>query len=386
MFRTIDRYILSESLPTFGISLAVFIFILMVHRMVKLFDLVISKGVGMGAVLKLLALAVPAVLPFILPISLLLAVVLALGRLSADGEVVAMRSCGLGLGRTLRPVAIFSTGVMLFAAAVSLWAQPQGSKMFRHTLYETLMQKIDVSAEAGVFSRIANGITFFAEEVDHDTGELTGLMLHSVTAPLSNSVIFAPRGRISSSDGGVVLELENASIYPMLEEGGKARRSFAEKSRITIPLPTQDIKKSRHEFREKDTRQLIDAGYGGERNLDALMELHRRFSLPVSCLILGLLGGALGPHHSRTGKGRGLTLCFAVLFVYYALITAADTVGRRSGLPPELVMWMPNLILLALFIYTYARKNNERRLPFETALVRIATTPIRLFSNERRSP
>jgi lipopolysaccharide export system permease protein len=385
MFRTIDRYILSESLPTFGISLAVFIFVLMIHRMVKLFDLVISKGVGMGEVLKLLALAVPAVLPFILPISLLLAVVLALGRISSDGEVVAMRSCGLGLGRTLRPVAFFSTGVMLLAAVVSLWAQPQGSKLFRSTLYETLMQKIDVSAEAGVFSTITEGITFFAEKVDHETGELEGLMLHSVKAPLSNSVIFAPRGRISSSDAGVVVELENASIYPMLEEGGKARRSFAEKSRITIPLPTQDIGKNRHEFREKDTRQLIDAGYGPQKNLDALMELHRRFSLPVSCLILGLLGGALGPHHSRTGKGRGLTLCFVVLFIYYALITAADTVGRRSGLPPELVMWLPNIILLTLFFYVFTVKNNERALPFVAPMVRVATWPVRLFSGERRS-
>jgi lipopolysaccharide export system permease protein len=371
-------------LPTFGISLAVFIFILMVHRMVKLFDLVISKGVGVGEVLTLLVLAVPAVLPFILPVCLLLAVVLALGRLSSDSEVVAMRSCGLGLGRTLRPVAVFSAGVMVLAAVVSLWAQPQGSKLFRTTLYETLVHKINVSAEAGVFSRITNGITFFAEEVNHETGELKGLMLHSVKAPLSNSVIFAPRGRISSDDTGVVLELEEAAIYPMLSDDGKARRSFAKKSRITIPLPTQEIQKSRHEFRERSTSELFRVGYGENRNFDALMELHKRLTLPISCLILGLLGGTLGSHHSRTGKGRGLTVCFVVLFAYYALITAADTVGRRSGLAPELVMWLPNIVLFILFIYAFARKNNERPLPFESALVRAATWPVRVFTGERR--
>ena len=89
--------------------------------------------------------------------------------------------------------------------------------------------------------------------------------------------------------------------------------------------------------------------------------------MPASCLVFGLLGASLGVHHSRAGRGRAITVCLGVLLLYYSLLTTGKALGHRGAVPPELAMWLPNLVLAGLGLYAFARKNREAPLPFEEA-------------------
>lgn len=381
MLKTLDRYTYTECAPTFLLSLGVFTFVLLLHRLTKLSDMVIAKGVPVWEVGRLLLLALPTLMPILLPISLLLAVLLAMGRYSADSEIVAMRSCGIGLARNLHPVMVFSTAVMILAAVVSLWLQPLSAQQFRAALYQTVVNRINVSADAGTFTELASGITLFAKKLDGETGQLEGLFLHTASKPLPNATIIARTGTVSLTDNGIALDLIDAEIHQPGEAPGEYRRTRAESCLVTIPLPSPETQVLAVE--ERTSFDLYQQSYVASVEPDAMrearLEFHRRFALPLSCLVLGLLGGSLGMHHGRSGKSRGLALCLLVLFVYYALLTVGNTMGKRGRMPAELAMWLPNLTLGALAIYAFVRKNRERPLPLEQQFIRLAGLFRRIF-------
>jgi len=361
--RTLHRYALTECLPTLGLSLAVFTFVLLTHRLFKLSDLVIAKGVPVLEVLWLLALALPVLLPLLLPVSLLLAVLLAMGRLSGDSEIVAMRASGLGLSDNLKPVMVLSALVCLLTAAVSLWAQPAAARAFQEALYQSVRNRLSLTAEAGTFIDIARGVTVYAERVDDRSGRLENLFLQLDRGTTRDVWIFARAGELRDEGGALGLLLEDGEMHQGGGEQPYSRLRFGH-YHLRVPLPTANWTPA---VEEMFTPALAQVAYGPERDPEALLELHQRLALPFSCLVFGLLGTSLGLHHSRAGRSRGVALCLGILLLFYALLTSGRTLGKREVLPPELAMWLPDLLLGALAVYAYVRKNREAPLPLEEA-------------------
>lgn len=362
--RILNRYILTECLPTLGLSLAVFTFVLLMHRVIKLSDLVIAKGVPLGQVLGLLALALPALLPLLLPVSLLLAVLLAMGRLSGDSEIVAMRACGVGLRENLLPVMTLSAAVFGVTAAVSLWAQPLAARSFQTALYETVRSRISITTETRVFTEIASGVTVYAEGMDKDTGRLENLFLHLDRGHTQGVWILARVGKLRDEGGALGLELEDGEMHQQAGPDSPYHRLRFDRYGLRIPLPSPAWSPDEG---EASTPDLMTQAYGPASSARARLELHQRLALPVSCLVFGLLGATLGLHHSRAGRSRGVSLCLAVLLVYYVLFTVGRTLGKGGALPPELAMWLPNLLLGTLAVYAFVRKSREAPLPLEEA-------------------
>ncbi len=365
--RVLNRYLLAECLPTLGLSLAVFTFVLLMHRVFKLSDLVIAKGVPLGTVLGLLGLALPALLPLLLPVSLLLAVLLAVGRLSADSEIVAMRASGVGLTQNLRPVLGLSLAVCAATAAVSLWAQPVAARAFQEALYASVKNRLSVTTETGVFTELAAGITVYAERVDRETGRLENLFLELDRGHTRGVWVLARAGELRDEGGTLGLDLEEGEMHQLSAPDKPYHRLRFERYRLRVPLPAAAWNPDEG---EAPSAELLARAYGPGFEPKARMELHQRLALPASCLVFGLLGASLGLHHSRTGRSRGVSLCLAVLLAYYALLTAGRTLGKGGALPPEAAMWLPNLLLGALAVYAFLRKNRESPLPLEEALGR----------------
>ena len=101
MGRTLHRYVFLQVLGPFVASLALFTFILLIARIMKLVELVLSRGVPAGEVLLLFSYILPAFLEVTVPMALLLAILMAIGRMSSDSELIAMRASGLNLYQSL---------------------------------------------------------------------------------------------------------------------------------------------------------------------------------------------------------------------------------------------------------------------------------------------
>ena len=366
MLSKLDRYTITECLPTFGVSLGVLSFVLMIPRVARLLDLVVAKGVPLYDTLTMLLYSLPAILPLLLPLSLLLSVLMAMGRMSADSEVAAMRSCGVSLAQNIRPIFLLSLVVAILTGITSVWVQPISENNFREALQASVVNGINLSAEAGTFTNLAKGVTLYAEHVGEEKGSLEDIFIHSSNKPLAGAVITARRGVISSGDQGVSFDLEGVEIS-QLDTAGQLRRTTANKSRITLPIEFTERTSLRDA--EKSISALISEGYGELNNEAARVELHRRLALPISCLIIGLLGASLGMHHSRSGKSRGILLALAIFFIYYALSSLGTSLGKNGKIAAGVAMWMPNFIMAALAVYAFKRKNTERPLPLEAQII-----------------
>src|SRR5437870_10333760 len=130
MTKILHRYVFREILVPFGFGLSVFTGILLIARLLRLIELVVTRGVPALNILRLLGYIMPAFLEVTVPMAMLLAILVAFGRLSADSEMIAMRSSGLSLYQLVQPVAIFVVLAMLATAALSILSRPWGNRVF----------------------------------------------------------------------------------------------------------------------------------------------------------------------------------------------------------------------------------------------------------------
>lgn len=367
----LDRYLLAECTPPLGLSLAVLTFVLLMQRLLKLSDLVVAKGVPLLVVLRLLGLALPAVFPLLLPVSLLLAVLLAMGRLSADGEIVAMRASGVSLARNLRPVMVLSAAIMAAAAAFTLWLEPLSARSFEKEIYSAVRNRITATVQSGTFTELAGGVTLYAEGIDEPSGSLKNLFLYLDRGPTRGAWVLAREGTVREVEGALELNLRGGEVHQYPGRGRPYRRLSFEAYRLRLPILTASSEAPSAE--EYTSGNLLRRAVGRQADVRERLELHRRLAVPVSCLIFGLLGACLGVHHTRAGRSRAITVGLGVILVYYVLLMGGRTMalGGARHLPPEAASWLPDLVLGILAAFAYARKSREAPLPLEEALGRV---------------
>ena len=127
--KTAGAYIIGEMLPSFLLGNFVFLMILILFQILRLSEFVINKGVPFSLILQIILYMTISFLPACIPISLLFSILLTLGRMSSDSEIVAFKAAGLNLGHILLPTLLFSAGVALFSAYISFFAAPWGNHL-----------------------------------------------------------------------------------------------------------------------------------------------------------------------------------------------------------------------------------------------------------------
>ncbi|MGI8672338.1 MAG: LptF/LptG family permease, partial [Luteitalea sp.] len=128
MLRTLDRYIIRETLAPFGLTLLILTFLLQIPTIMDVAEKLIAKGVDLPTIGQILITLLPQSLALTIPISLLVGLLMALGRLSADREAVAMQACGISLFRMMRPVAVMAVIATAVTAYVMIEALPRGNQ------------------------------------------------------------------------------------------------------------------------------------------------------------------------------------------------------------------------------------------------------------------
>src|SRR5262250_972176 len=152
MTKILHRYVFRDILVPFGFGLSVFTGILLIARLLRLIELVVTRGVPVVNILKLLSYILPAFLEVTVPMAMLLAILVAFGRLSADSEMVALRSSGLSLYQLVPPVAMFVVLAMVATAGLSIWARPWGNRSLRSALFEIARTRASACIKPQIFN------------------------------------------------------------------------------------------------------------------------------------------------------------------------------------------------------------------------------------------
>jgi lipopolysaccharide export system permease protein len=366
MMRTIDRYVIREIIPPFLLSLVILTFLLVLPPVMVHLEKLLAKGVSWGTAARIIWTAVPQAAGLTIPMSLLVGLLVGLGRLSADREAVALLACGVSPYRLLRPIGLL--GIVSAAATlyVMLVAIPDANQTFRELTFDVISKRIESDIRPRVFFEDFPGWVLYArDEPDPGTPGWKDLMVAQTNQGTGQTNIFlARRGRmvINRAERRVHLILEDGNRYSTGKEGQADTVRFPGPMVLTLNpeavFPDINIQRGLNEKTMAELRQdMAEKIKGGMSPHPEIITMQQKFSIPASCLVFAVVGMALGMSVARDGKLAGFVVGISVIFAYYVVFLLAESLTKGYYAKPEAVKnggqfllahgarWLPNLIL-----------------------------------------
>jgi LPS export ABC transporter permease LptF/LPS export ABC transporter permease LptG len=350
--RTLDRYVLREALAPFALALLVLTFILIIPFIIAQAETMIAKGVPWLTVAQVMVTLLPQALGLTIPMSLLVALLVALGRLSGDREVVAMLACGLSPLRLLRPA--LALGVVAWAGTtwVMLWAIPDANQRFREITTRLVADRAEGEVKPRVFFEDFPGYVVYVREVPADGG-WSGVLAADTRSPEHPVLFLARRGRM-------LVDRDKRTIQMVLSDG--ARHSTTPRDpdgyevvqfgEIVLSLDPESVfpragpARGEREMTIAELRTRADTlVQGGHSPHNPLMEIHKKFSIPAACLVFALIGVALGASYRKDGKFASFVVGLSVIFLYWGLLLIGQSLAKGQYIGPWLGVWLPNVVL-----------------------------------------
>nr|WP_320116384.1 LPS export ABC transporter permease LptF [uncultured Desulfuromonas sp.] len=366
-----QTYISREIVAPFLLSLVLFTFVLLLSRLLKLIEMVVDKGVAVSEILHLFACLLPSFFVITVPLSFLLAVMLAFGRLSSDSEIVAMKAAGFSLYRLTQPVLVIALGVCAFTAYLTLIAEPAGRVKLEKRLINIAYSKAAVALQPQIFNEEFDGLMLYANSVDNQTNTMTGVFISDERMGNTPSIIVARRGEIRSdrSNGSLLMHLRDGSIHrPVVREGKRSYQVVDFQSYdVNLSLNTADKEdKALHlKPKEMSTKALMQPApeLPEEKQRERRVELMERMVLPFSPLIFALLAVPLGIRSHRSPKGGGFSIALFIFLSYYLCLSVAKTMVQENNWPLLGSLWGPSVVFILAGILLLIRAAQERPLP-----------------------
>lgn len=372
----LDRYVVRELVSPFALGITLFTFFLIIDRIYQLTELVITKGVPFHLVLQLLVFMLPSFLGHTLPMALLVAVLLAGGRMAGDLEIVAIKAAGVSLLRVLRPVLVAALSVMLLTAALTMVLTPLANREFQSQLFKILQTRAVSALKERVFNTSFADLTIYVEDISASQVSLRGVIVSDERDPKLTRIITARGGRLITDEVSrrVTLRLLNGGINeadvipvdppkelvtPGAPTGGAAgpkryRYTAFSVYDMTLALESPLRAASRLEKPEKDLgltdlrRKIAELQTDTYNRLPYVVELHKRFAFPLAALVFALLGFPLAVRSHRGGRSVALVATLAILVSYYLMLTTLEGMALRERLPVAVAIWTPNLFFSIL--------------------------------------
>jgi LPS export ABC transporter permease LptF/LPS export ABC transporter permease LptG len=373
----IDRYVIRQVLTPFLLGLLVFTFIMIIPVMMDYAEDLVAKGVSADIVFALMVRLVPQALALTLPMSLLLALLVAFGRLSADREFVAMQACGVSLLRLLRPVGLIAATAWAATSYVLIWGVPDANQSFRQIAFNVTADRAEGEVKPRVFFTEFPDLVLYVREVPASGSGWTGVFLADQRDSGRPSIYLARRGHVTvdreAERVDVVLE---GVTHHTLEADGRYDVGRFERAVLGVDagalfpggIPKGLKEMTIAELREQITRneKTIDPSTGRPFSThNEWMMIHQKFAIPVACLVFGLIGLALGATHRRDGTLGSFVLGILVVFAYYVPLYVGPSLVKSNFIPPWLGSWLANIVLGALGVMMFVWRD------------RVADQPIR---------
>ena len=379
MGRTFHRYLFRQILAPFAAGLALFTFILLIARIMKLVELVVNRGVPALEVLKVFSFILPAFLEVTVPMALLLACLLACGRLSSDSEFVAMRACGLSLYQFARPFAAFAVAVWILSTLLSVYVRPLGNAGLKASIFELARTRASAGLKEHVFNDDFRGIVIYVDSIEPPGNELRHILISDRRDPAQHNTVIARSGSLVPDEKALSLDLRlhDGTIFTNADGEAEFHKtdfgSYDVSLNLVEALGQLDRKgKDPGEIPLDELSERIETlDAKGEPSREERVEWHRRFSLPFASLVFALLAIPLGLQPVRAVRSRGLALSLGIILLYYVMLSAAETLGAQGRAPIVLALWTPNIVMGLLGLALFRRAARERPWAIEPRLANL---------------
>lgn len=334
--------------------------ILVGNRLFRWLQDVLGAGIALEDLIAILGLFTTLLSVYVLPISLLFGILLAIGRMAADSEITAMRACGVGMAGLSAPILAIALALCGLLYPITLELEPQARRGVNATMLSIATRGTAIGP--GRFEQLAER-TLFVDGRD-ESGNLLGVMISDRTNPQRPMTIFAQSARASLVEAKHELRLELRRGEIHLELPRRAPEHYHQISFETLDyaIDLSQVLGGTHSERAREmtleklreTAARVAAGAPGPyREPEPLryeIHLSRRAALPLAPLLFAATGLPLALLQRRNARAFGMLWCGALAFGYYALQTFSESLAEQGTVAPALAPWLPNALYAALGI------------------------------------
>jgi lipopolysaccharide export system permease protein len=371
----IYKYIFKEMIPPFVINLLFFNFIFLLTEILDITNMIVNYRISLFDVMLLLIYSMPHFLEFVIPMSVMTTVLLTFFRLSSDNEIVALKAGGISIYKLLPPVLLFCLIGCMLTGFMTIYGLPWGRLSFKKLTYEVASSNVNVGMKERTFNDNFEGVMLYMNKIDLKNKALIDIFIEDQRTKNIISTIVAPRGEIYSEPDKLLfhLRLHNGTINQVDIENKTVHSITFDTYDINLDLKKSvTTKKGRKDEKEMSiaelNKYLKDTVNKDAKYYAALIEFHRKFSIPFACFALGLLGVPLGVQSKSAKRAFGLVFGLIFFLLYYLMLSAGWVFGETGVYPPLIGMWMPNIVIGGIGLYLFVRTANDRPVMIDSFL------------------
>ncbi len=351
--RTIFREIGSSAI----LGTALFTIVLFLQKVgsARFFETLVRSNAPAKSIGYVLLLLMPSALTFTVPIGVLVGILIALSRMSGDGEITAMRAAGVPSRKVLGPIMAFAALATVVAAASSLWLTPLAIRETYRVLNKLIAAEMTAEIQPRIFEeQFPKTILYVADVIPGPVFRWKKVFMADLTPPEkrlagNSEADDAPRITVAT-EALAVPDIRRNSIQLSMINGRSYESGKDPATYYTTGFPRGDqvleaerpgAVKASKAYVEMPTVPLLEEA---KRSVEARLELHQRLALPPACFLLALVGIPLGVSQRKGGKSTALVLTVFLAFLYYMGLISLIGLARHGTLPVGPAVWMPNLI------------------------------------------
>ena len=356
----IDRYIARLIFfPMVG-TLVLSAMLLVLEKMLRLFDFVATEGGPVSVVWRMLANLIPEYLSLGIPIGLMLGILLAFRRLATSSELDVLKGVGMSFGRLMRMPYVYAVALAALNLAIVGFIQPYARYAYEGLQFELRSGALGASIKVGEFTKLGDRMTLRIEESYDDGRSLHGIFVRGEQRDGQRVSATASRGQFLATDDPdtIILRLSQGVLIHESPKFAVPRVLTFDNHDLPIPLPKIEAFRLRGGAdREMTIPELFVAGKDSRQTeqtrLESRANFHFRIVEVMSMFLIPLIAVALAVPPKRSTSSLGVFLSIVLLVTQHKINQYAEDLGARGVVDPLIALWVPFLLFAALAIWMY---------------------------------
>lgn len=354
--KIIHKYMLKELLLNFFIILIFLNIILFMHKFLQLTRTVLIKGADVIDIFWIFVYLQPSLMILTIPMAFIISVFLVIGRTMTDNEMITIKASGMSFWNISKPMLLVAVAGFIISLSFSLYLAPSGLRAFKTFFYKVIAGKAALSFETGTFSKtFKDTVIFVNEKVSEE--KLKGIFIYRQLkdrqpfVTVAKEAIFDPK----PEERLILLRLRDAIFHSTGSHDTSTSGNF---KKYTLALTSEAESDEKSKMDEIPLKEL----WNKREDYVFSTELHKRFSLPFTCIIFGLLAPPLALLTGKTGKIGGIFISFFVWILYYLLFSIGGGISSTGKISPLLGVWGPDFFFSIIGVWLFLKAQFEGQL------------------------
>lgn len=355
-----DRYLARAIIVPLFSSLVIAAMLLLLDRMLRLFDFVMNEGGPVSVVWRMLGNLLPEYLSLGIPIGVMMGILMAFRKFALSSELDALRAVGISYNRLLRVPFLFALLFAFVNFGIVGFLQPVSRYAYENLRFELRSGALGASIKVGEFASLGKGMTLRVEESQKQGADLRGLFVRAEGKDGQSLAVTAARGTFLSTDDPdvILLRLTNGTLVHNPGKGEVPRVLSFDQHDLPVNLPAMTNFRQRGEGNLEKTlpelgATILDAKATPEARRDASATFNRRLVQCLVMFVLPFLAVALAVPPKRSTSALGVFISLIMLVTFHKLTEYGERMGSIGRVDPVLAQWVPFLGFIAVSVWLY---------------------------------